>query len=114
MGRFKLTALPALGADNEPVHSKRQHDTMGVNAESDAMNPMTKLLEKAIAKVRELPAEDQDIVAVAVLSMAEEMPIVALDDEARAAIREGLEQARRGEFLPDEEIDALWKRHEIA
>jgi predicted transcriptional regulator len=60
---------------------------------------MTKLLDKAIEKVRELPAEDQDMVAVAVLSMAEEKP-VALDDETRAAIREGLEQTRRGEFVP--------------
>ena len=72
------------------------------------MAHMTKL--KAIEKVRELPAEDQDTVAVAVLSMAEEAP-VALDDETRAAIREGLEQARRGEFVPDEEIEVLWKRH---
>jgi predicted transcriptional regulator len=71
---------------------------------------MTKLLEKAIEKVRELPAEDQDTVAVAVLSMTEETP-VALDDENRVAIREGLEQARLGKFVPDEEIDALWKRH---
>jgi predicted transcriptional regulator len=71
----------------------------------------TKLLEKAIARVRELPAEDQDAVAVAVLSMAEKTPIVVLDDETRAAIREGLEQARRGEFVPDEEIEALWRRH---
>ena len=53
---------------------------------------MTKLLEKAIEKVRELPAEDQDTVAVAVLSMTEETP-VALNDETRAAIREGLEEA---------------------
>jgi predicted transcriptional regulator len=74
------------------------------------MARMTKLLEKAIEKVRELPAEDQDTVAVAVLSMTEETP-VALDDETRAAIREGLEQARRGEFVSDEQIDALWKRH---
>jgi hypothetical protein len=35
---------------------------------------MTKLLEMAIEKVRELPAEDQDTVAVAVLSMTEETP----------------------------------------
>ena len=35
-----------------------------------------------------------------ILSMAEETPVVALDDETRAAIREGLEQARRGEFVP--------------
>jgi predicted transcriptional regulator len=72
---------------------------------------MTKLLENAIARIRELPAEDQDAVAVAMLSMAEETPVVALDDETRAAIREGLEQARRGEFMPDEEIEALWRRH---
>jgi predicted transcriptional regulator len=75
------------------------------------MAGMTKLFEKAIEKVRRLPAEDRDAVAVAVLSMAEETPVVALDDETRAAIREGLEQARRGEFVPDAEIEALWKRH---
>jgi predicted transcriptional regulator len=72
---------------------------------------MTKLLEKAIAKVRELPAEDQDVVAVAVLAMAEERQLAPLDEETRAAIREGLEQARRGEFVRDEEIETLWKRH---
>jgi predicted transcriptional regulator len=72
---------------------------------------MTKLLDKAIAKIRELPAEDQDTVAVMVLSLAEEMPAVALEEDARAAIREGLEQARRGEFVPIEEIEALWKHH---
>ena len=74
------------------------------------MARMTKLLEKAIEKVRELPAADQDTVAVAVLSMTEETP-VTLDDKTRVAIREGLEQARRAEFVPDEEIDALWKQH---
>ena len=77
----------------------------------DKTAQMTKLLEKAIAKARELPAEDQDTVAVALLSMAEETPVVALDEETRAAIREGLDQARRGEFVPDAEIEALWKRH---
>jgi predicted transcriptional regulator len=71
---------------------------------------MTKLLEKAIETARKLPAEDQDAVAVAMLSMAEQKPIT-LDDETRAAIREGLDQARRGQFVPDEEIEALWKRH---
>jgi predicted transcriptional regulator len=75
------------------------------------MAGMTKLLQKAIEKARELPAEDQDTVALAVLSMTEETPIAALDEETRVAIREGLEQARRGEFVPDEEIEALWKRH---
>ncbi len=61
---------------------------------------MTKLLEEAIAKVREFPAEDQDTFAVALLSMAgEDTPMVHLDDETRAAVREGLAQAQRGEFV---------------
>jgi len=72
---------------------------------------MTKLLEKAIAQARALPPEEQDTLAAVLLSMTEEgAGLVMLDDETRAAIREGLEQARRGEFVPDAEIQALWKR----
>jgi predicted transcriptional regulator len=72
---------------------------------------MTKLLEKAIAQARALPPEDQDLLAAVLLSMTDEAGGIApLDDVARAAIREGLEQARRGEFVPDVEIEALWKR----
>jgi predicted transcriptional regulator len=36
--------------------------------------------------------------------------IVELDEKTRAAIREGLEQACRGEFVPDAEIEAIWER----
>lgn len=75
---------------------------------------MTKLLEKAIAKVRALPAADQDAVAAMVLSMTGTTPFIALDDDTRSAIREGLEQARRGEFVADEEIEALWKQHGLS
>ena len=74
-------------------------------------NAMTKLLEKAIAQARALPPEDQDTVAAVLLSMTDEgAGIAPLDEETRAAIREGLEQARRGEFVPDADIAALWKR----
>ena len=66
---------------------------------------MTKLLEQAIAKVRELPAEDQDALAVALLSLAgETTEVVQLDDDTRAAIEEGLAQAQRGEFVSDENV----------
>jgi predicted transcriptional regulator len=72
---------------------------------------MTKLLEKAVAQARTLPPEEQDALAAVLLAMTDENAgIVPLDDESRAAIREGLEQARRGEFVPDGEIEALWKR----
>ena len=73
---------------------------------------MTKLLEKAFAQARALPPEEQDALAAVLLSMTEDGGGIApLDDETRAAIREGLEQARRGEFAPAAEIDAIWQRH---
>lgn len=75
---------------------------------------MTKLLEEAVAKVRDLPDGDQDALAVAMLSMAEtEAPVMAKDEQTRATIREGMEQARRGEFVPDIEIEALWKQPDL-
>jgi predicted transcriptional regulator len=75
---------------------------------------MTKLLEKAIAHARTLSPEDQDTLGAVLLAMTiGGAGLVSLDDEARAAIRQGLEQARRGEFVPDAEIEALWKRFDL-
>ena len=73
---------------------------------------MTKILEQAIAKARKLSDEDQDILGAVILALADEelTRVGELDEETRAAVREGLEQARRGEFAPDEEITALWQR----
>ncbi len=73
---------------------------------------MTKLLDLAIEKVRKLPDADQDDAAEMLLWAIETRASpVPLDDEAAAAIDEGLAQARRGEFASDAEIAALWKRH---
>jgi hypothetical protein len=75
---------------------------------------MTKLLEQAIAKVRTLPDEDQDALALALLSMTDsDAAAVPLGEETRAAIREGLAQAERGEFVPDEVVAESDKRHGI-
>jgi hypothetical protein len=73
---------------------------------------MTKILEQAIAKARTLSDEDQDALGAVLLSLAEEWRIGAdeLDDETRAAILDGIEQANRGELVSDEEMQALWKR----
>ena len=75
---------------------------------------MTKLLEKAIAQARALPPEEQDALAAMLLTMADDgAGIIPLDDETRASIREGLEQARRGQFVSDHEIESLWKRFDL-
>lgn len=70
---------------------------------------MTRLLEQAIAKLKTLPEQDQDAIALAILGEIDSIE-VPLDDATRAAIRDGVEQARRGEFASDEEMEALWKR----
>ena len=73
---------------------------------------MTKLLEKAIERARELPDDEQDALALAMLTIAEEPALQApLDDETRAAIRRGVDEARRGALASDEEVAALWRRY---
>lgn len=73
---------------------------------------MTTLLDQAIARTRDLPEDDQDGLAIVLLSILDADGIAApgLDDETRSAIREGLDQARKGEFASDDEVEALWTR----
>lgn len=78
------------------------------------MPGMTKLLEEAIKKVRELPEADQNEAAEMLLTVASKVEEpVHLDEETRAAVQEGREQARRGEFASDEEIAAFFRRHGV-
>jgi len=73
---------------------------------------MTKLLERAFQKVRELPDQEQDALANALLSMTGEETVVRLDDETRAAVEEGLAQAERGAFVSDDVLAEADKRRE--
>ena len=73
---------------------------------------MSKLLDKAIAKARQLPEDEQDALAAVMLLMAEaDASGVPLDRDTEAAIREGLAQAERGEFVADEVVAASNKRN---
>jgi hypothetical protein len=55
---------------------------------------MTKLLDDAIKKVRELPESDQDEAAEMLLAVASKHnERVRLDEETRAAVQEGRDQA---------------------
>jgi len=75
---------------------------------------MTKLLEQAIAKVRTLSNEEQDALALAMLSMTEgDASAYPLDEATRAAILEGLAGAERGEYVPEKVVAAADKRHGI-
>jgi hypothetical protein len=72
---------------------------------------MTKLLDQAIQKVRELPEAEQDEAAAFLLMLAAKRGRpVRLDDDTRAAVEEAEAQAQRGEFVSDEEMSAFFKR----
>jgi predicted transcriptional regulator len=61
--------------------------------------------------VRSWPQEDQEeIVKIAREIEARRNGVYVMNDEERAAEREGLEQARRGEFMSDEEMDTFWAK----
>lgn len=75
------------------------------------MRAMTALLDDAVARLRDLPEGEQDLFAHMLLAALELDSVPPEDDETRAAIREGLEQAERGEFASDESIARLWRRH---
>ncbi|MGI8527043.1 MAG: hypothetical protein ACR2K5_12860 [Pseudolabrys sp.] len=75
---------------------------------------MSKMLDEAIKKVRELPESEQDEAAEMLLSVASKnAKPVRLDDETRAAVQEGQQQARRGEFVSDKDMAAFFDRHGV-
>jgi len=75
---------------------------------------MTKLLEQAIAKVRELPEDEQNTLAAVMLSLADaDASTFPIDEATEEAIREGLTQAEHGEFVPDEVVAEANKRRGI-
>jgi hypothetical protein len=73
---------------------------------------MTKLLDEALAAVRNLPPAEQDRIARAMLRLTgtDEPPVVLSADE-RAAVAASKAAAARGEFASDEQARAAWARH---
>jgi len=57
---------------------------------------MSKLLERAIEKVRELPEDEQEMAAVELIGFLAEFPT----SEERSAIAEGKRAYERREFVP--------------
>jgi hypothetical protein len=73
---------------------------------------MTKLLDRALQAVRELPTDMQDDIARIVLELAgTDATPVGLSAEERAAIDRSKGAADRGEFATDEQVRAVWAKH---
>ena len=75
---------------------------------------MTKLLAQAVETVRGLPPEIQDELARMLLQFAgEDQPLLQLGAEEAASFDESLAQADRGEFATDEQVRAIWAKHNL-
>ncbi len=71
-------------------------------------------IDAVLESVRSWPQQDQEeLVELAREIEARRAGVYIMNDEERAAVREGLDQARRGEFVPDDEMDALWKKYGV-
>lgn len=73
---------------------------------------MTRLLEIAVEAARQLSDEEQDELARTIMQIVGSPPddVYVLSEEEEAAIAEGLAQAERGEFVSNEEVQALFRR----
>jgi hypothetical protein len=74
---------------------------------------MTKLLQKALEAVQQLPPESQDEIARAMLLLAgDEGQPEDIDPAHLSDVLEGLAQAKRREFASDAEVEAAFRRFE--
>jgi cation transport regulator ChaB len=74
---------------------------------------MTKLLERAIAELRELPEEAQNMAADAlfmVIEHATDDTHYRLNDEQIAGVHHAMGQAGRGEFAKEAELKEIFDR----
>jgi hypothetical protein len=70
---------------------------------------MIQVLEDVLKIAKTWPEEDQQALAEAAHEIqAQRTGVYVLDDDERAAVEEGLGQARRGEFATDAEVAKVW------
>ena len=71
-------------------------------------------INAVLENVRSWPEQDQEeLIELAREIEARRSGVYVMNDEERAAVQEGLDQARRGEFVPDDEMDAFWKKYGV-
>jgi predicted transcriptional regulator len=76
------------------------------------MSPGTKTL---LERVQSWPEEDQEELAdVAREIESRRSGVYRLSDEERAAVRAGMDAARRGDFVPDDEMEEFYNLHRRA
>jgi predicted transcriptional regulator len=71
-------------------------------------------INAVLEAVRSWPQEDQEELAELAREIeARRTGVYVMDAEERATLGRGLAEAARGEFVPDEEMSAFWKRYGV-
>lgn len=70
---------------------------------------MTKLMEKAISKLRRLPVKRQDELAEVILDLAQDANYTLTKGQI-SEIEAAIEEADRSRFASEAELVALWKK----
>jgi predicted transcriptional regulator len=73
---------------------------------------MTKIeIDAVLERVRSWsPARQADLARIALIMEAQDGRTEPADEATRAAVREGLSQARRGKYGSDKRIAEIWKK----
>lgn len=73
---------------------------------------MNKTVENILDRIADWPKEAQEELMQAVADIeAKHLGVYRLSDDERAAVREGLAQAGRGEFVPDDIVEEYFKKY---
>jgi predicted transcriptional regulator len=73
---------------------------------------MNKITETILDRIADWPEEAQQEVMQAVVDIeAKHFGVYRLSDDERTAVREGLAQAERGEFVPDNVVEAYFNKY---
>jgi hypothetical protein len=103
---------------DQPFRLGRLGDSSGSKsfhhfAKAEYITVMTKLLDRALEAVRDLPPEVQDDIARIVLELAGrgDTAPVALSAEERTAVANSKAAAARDEFASDDEVRSVWAKH---
>ncbi|HEY5048220.1 MAG TPA: hypothetical protein VII49_09390 [Rhizomicrobium sp.] len=71
---------------------------------------MTKLLDSAIVRVRDLPDSEQDAAAELLLEFADQPARSLLSEEQADEVRLSLQELREGRVVSQDELTALWRK----
>jgi predicted transcriptional regulator len=73
---------------------------------------MNKIAESILDRIADWPKEAQEELMQSIVDIeAKHLGVYRLSDDERAAVREGLAQAARGEFVPDDVVEAYFKKY---